>query len=274
MNKGNGPISFPGLGIGKFNIDNVAFSIGGFEIYWYAVLIATGFVLAVLLGLALAKKKGIKQDDVLDGIIWITPVSVICARLYYVIFDPNGSYNSIKEVFAIRDGGMAIYGAVIGAFICAVIHCKIKKIKIADAADMVAPCFLVGQIVGRWGNFVNQEAFGGETTLPWGMQLIINGKETIVHPTFLYESLWNLAGLIILLTLFKYSKKYSGIIFGGYLIWYGIGRFFIEQLRTDQLKVFSVPVSVLVSAVAVLIGIVLVILILRKKKGEDNGTDN
>ena len=274
MNKGNGPISFPGLGIGQFNIDNVAFSIGGFEIYWYAVLIATGFVLAVLLGLALAKKKGIKQDDVLDGIIWITPVSVICARLYYVIFDPNGSYNSIKEVFAIRDGGMAIYGAVIGAFICAVIHCKIKKIKISDAADMVAPCFLVGQIVGRWGNFVNQEAFGGETTLPWGMQLIINGKETIVHPTFLYESLWNLVGLIILLTLFKYSKKYSGIIFGGYLIWYGIGRFFIEQLRTDQLKVFSVPVSVLVSAVAVLAGIVLVILIIRKKKGEDNGTDN
>ncbi|MBR3871000.1 MAG: prolipoprotein diacylglyceryl transferase [Clostridia bacterium] len=274
MNKGNGPISFPGLGIGKFNIDNVAFSIGGFEIYWYAVLIATGFVLAVLLGLALAKKKGIKQDDVLDGIIWITPVSVICARLYYVIFDPNGSYNSIKEVFAIRDGGMAIYGAVIGAFICAVIHCKIKKIKISDAADMVAPCFLVGQIVGRWGNFVNQEAFGGETTLPWGMQLIINGKETIVHPTFLYESLWNLAGLIILLTLFKYSKKYSGIIFSGYLIWYGIGRFFIEQLRTDQLKVFSVPVSVLVSAVAVLAGIVLVILIIRKKKGENNGTDN
>ncbi len=276
MNKGNGTISFPGLGIGEFNIDNVAFKIGDFEIYWYAVLIATGFVLAVLLGLYLAKKKAIKQDDVLDGIIWITPVSVICARLYYVIFDPNGSYNSIKEFFAIRDGGMAIYGAVIGAFVCAVIHCKIKKISILDVADIVAPCFLVGQIVGRWGNFVNQEAFGGETTLPWGMQLIINGKETIVHPTFLYESLWNLGGLIILLSLFKHSRKYKGIIFGGYLIWYGMGRFFIEQLRTDQLKILSVPVSVLVSGIAVIIGITSVVCIIKNvnKKGEEYGEDN
>lgn len=263
--KGHGTVSFPGLGIGELNINNVAFKIGNFEIYWYAIIIAIGFILAVLLGLHLCKSKNIKQDDALDGILWITPVSIICARLYYVIFDPSGVYNSIKDIFNIRGGGLAIYGAVIGAFISAAIHCRIKKINILDAADIVAPSFLVGQILGRWGNFVNQEAFGGETTLPWGMQIYINGKATIVHPTFLYESLWNLLGLILLLKVFK-KQKASGLIFTGYLIWYGLGRFFIEMLRTDQLKFLGMPVSVLVSGIAVIAGIAGSIVILKYQK--------
>lgn len=247
---GIGAISFPNLGIKEFSINNVAFRIFGLEIYWYAIIIATGFLLAVFLGMKLAKKTSITQDNLLDAILWITPFAVVCARLYYVVFDSKGTYESFLDIINIRGGGLGIYGGVIGATIGVFVFCRIKKIKVLEITDIVAPCFLLGQLIGRWGNFVNQEAYGAVTDVPWAMQIYIDGQATKVHPTFLYESLWNLAGLFISLAIFK-NRKHNGTVSFFYMIWYGVGRFIIESLRTDQLLILGIPVSMLVAALSV-----------------------
>ena len=240
------PISFPGLfGDWEFNPSPVAIDIGN-GIYWYGILICLGLILAVLFCSARVKRYGLTEDNVYDLIIWEIPLCVLGARAYYVLFyldlyrDINGKLDWSKMI-AIWDGGLAIYGAVIVAFLTALVVCRWKKINFAAFADLGVIGLLIGQAVGRWGNFMNREAFGGETTLPWRMRLWTSSTEFIeVHPTFLYESLWNLLGIVLILTIVEKSRTFDGENTCFYFIWYGVGRTFIEGLRTDSLYLFDV----------------------------------
>ena len=206
-------VQFPGLGL-EFTINRVALSIGGFNIYWYGVIIAAGMVLAMLFAFRNADDFGINSDRLIDVILVGAVMAIVCARIYYIVFAPF-KYESIWQMIDIRQGGIAIYGAVIGAFVFGGLMAKIRRIPILPLFDLVGICFLIGQGVGRWGNFVNQEAFGSNTTLPWGMysegtyNYLLSVQATLaaegvtvdptqpVHPTFLYESIWCLAGVVI-----------------------------------------------------------------------------
>ncbi len=269
-------ISFPKLNL-TLNIDRVAFTIGEKNIYWYGIIIAVGFLLAVVCALHLAKKYGMKQDTVIDIVMIAAPVSIVCARLYYVAFNWDYYISHPEEIIRIWNGGLAIYGAVIAAIAVAVIYCKLKKENLALFCDIGAVGLLIGQSIGRWGNFVNQEAFGTNTNLPWGMtgsgikedlySLMAKGVNVDaslpVHPTFLYESVWNFVFLVIFLLLFN-KRKFDGQIFAGYLISYGFGRFFIEGLRTDSLLIGSLRVSQLVAVLCVLSGVFIMVYNLKK----------
>ena len=244
-------VQFPGLGL-ALTVNRVALSIGGFNIYWYGVIIAAGMMLALLYAFRNAVDFGIDSDRLVDVIAIGTVMAIVCARIYYVAMAPF-KYNSIWEMIDIRLGGIAIYGAVIGAFVFGGLAAKWRKIPLLPLFDLVSLGFLIGQGIGRWGNFVNQEAFGTNTTLPWGMysegteaylksvQVTLPAGMTVdptapVHPTFLYESIWCLAGFVILASLVK-RRKFNGQIFLSYIIWYGLGRSWIEGLRTDSLLV-------------------------------------
>ena len=269
-------IAFPNLGI-SINADRVAFSIGGHEIYWYGIIIAFGFALALIVALNLAKKYSMKSDTVLDIVLYATPLSIIGARLYYVAFRWESYAQNPIEILKIYNGGIAIYGAIITAVLVTVIYCKIKKENLALFCDIGAIALLIGQAVGRWGNFFNQEAFGTNTNLPWAMtgnlikdelfSLLSNGADVDpalpVHPTFLYESLWNVIFVFVFLMLFK-RRKFDGEIFCSYLVSYGLGRFFIESFRTDSLYIGSFRVSQIVAVFSVVLGISLIIYNYRK----------
>ncbi len=243
-------ISFPGLGIKEFALDPEAFSLFGRPVMWYGVIISFAMILAVLYVLYRAKhNENIKQDDVFDYAIWAILCGVIGARLYYVImeFDEYKGetvLETLKNCIAIWEGGLAIYGGIIAGLIALVVVSHFKKIKLGKTLDMVAPAVMIAQAIGRWGNFFNAEAHGGPTTLPWRMG--IRGSEfpttVYVHPTFLYESLWNVLGFI-LINLFYKKKKYDGQIVVMYFTWYGFGRMLIEGLRTDSLYVGSFRIS-------------------------------
>lgn len=256
-------IAFPGLWGLKITISRVAFSIFGINIYWYGIIIAAAFLLAVLLGLRSSKKYGMDPDNIIDLVIFAAPAAIICARLYYVIFSWDLYKDNLLDVFNTRKGGLAIYGGVIGALATAYIYCRIKKIRFLELFDFVVPYIVMAQGIGRWGNFVNQEAYGVNTTLPWGMTsekirselsvLNIPGvnPDLPVHPTFLYESLWDL-GVFLFLIWFRKRKKVSGEVFFLYAMLYGAGRAFIEGLRTDSLMLGGVRVSQLLSIVFVI----------------------
>ena len=237
-------VTFPGLGL-AFTLDPVAFSIGSFHIYWYGVIIALGFFLGVAFCCWQAKKFGLKPDDILDMILFAAPGGIIGARLYYIIFNSeiyrndDGSLN-LMACLDIHRGGLAIYGGIIAGVLIACLVARYKKIPFPALADVCAFGLLIGQIAGRWGNFMNAEAHGGPTDLPWRMGLEIGGKYMEVHPTFLYESLWNLVGLCLLCWLLhKGLRAFDGMYFLLYVAWYGLGRGFIEGLRTDSLYLFS-----------------------------------
>ena len=240
------PISFPGLfGDWEFNPSPVAINFGN-GIYWYGILICLGLILAVLFCSHQSKKYGLNEDNVYDLIIWEIPLCVIGARLYYILFyldlyrNSDGTLN-FSRMIAIWDGGLAIYGAVIVAFLVLAVFCKTKKLSFGAFADLGVMGLLIGQSVGRWGNFMNREAFGGETTLPWRMRLWTSTTEFIeVHPTFLYESLWNLIGLLLIVFIISKARTFDGENTCFYFIWYGLGRFMIEGLRTDSLYLFDV----------------------------------
>ena len=242
-------ISFPGLGL-TMNPD-YKLDIGPFSIYYYGVLIALGLLLAAIYGLRRGKQFGLTQDDILDGALAIVPFAIICARAYYCIFSWNEYKANPIEVLYIWNGGLAIYGGVIGAAIGIVVYCKIKKIPIGTALDITALGFLIGQSIGRWGNFFNREAFGSvtESFLRMGLQNAVTGEVLYHHPTFLYESLWNLIGFIGLHFLSK-RRKYDGQIALGYAAWYGLGRTFIEGLRTDSLYWGQFRVSQMLAAIS------------------------
>lgn len=262
-------ISFNGLGL-EFSINRVAFSIGNFNVYWYGVIIAFGLALALLYGTRECKKVGLSLDDFYNMVLICIPSAIVCARLYYVIFSFDLYKDNLISVFDIRNGGIAIYGGIIGAFIAIYVYCKIKKIKIGIPLDMLAVGLLIGQAVGRWGNFVNGEAFGSYTSLPWAMT-IKSGTKIIaesVHPTFLYESLWNGLGIVVLL-LFKKHKKFDGEIFSLYMVWYGLGRMLIEGLRSDSLYIGSFRVSQLLSLVILVSGLLIIIINRIKLKKEN-----
>ena len=239
------PIRFPGLfGDWTFTASAKALDIGK-GVYWYGIIIAIGLLMALLFCMKQRKKYGISEDDLLDGLLWGIPFGIIGARLYYVIFyldlyrNSDGTINW-REVIAIWDGGLAIYGGVIATVIVALLLSRHRKFKIGAMLDLVVMGLLIGQIFGRWGNFMNREAFGAETTLPWRMQLTTTAGTLIeVHPTFLYESLWNLIGLLLIVFVVSKARRFDGENTLFYFLWYGIGRFWIEGLRTDSLYLFN-----------------------------------
>ena len=252
-------VSFPGLGI-EFTIDNVAFRIGSFEIYWYAVIILCGFMLAVFYAFRSGRRFGVNTEDMIDVVLVGLICGIIGARLYYVIFHIE-SFHSLSDVINIRDGGLGIYGGVILAFVGGGLMCKRRNIHLFSMFDLVGMGFLIGQGIGRWGNFANQEAFGTETSLPWGMMSINTGNVT-VHPCFLYESIWCLTGFAILHFLSKKWYVFRGQYFLLYLAWYGLGRSWIEGLRTDSLYLIPdvIRVSQLLAVLCVLTAVPIIIL--------------
>lgn len=260
------PIAFT-LPIGK----------NGWDIYWYGIIIASGFLLAVLYAAKNAKRFNINFDRLLDVVIVTTPVAILCARTYYVLFDGE-RISGISDFFGFGNNsgfsGIAIYGGVIGAAVCGTVMCKIKKIKIFDALDLAAVGFLIGQGIGRWGNFMNQEAYGSFTGSSfWGMQserTILEMGEGLVHPCFLYESIWCIAGFFLLNYLSK-KREFSGQISLCYCAWYGFGRAVIELLRTDSLMIGPIKVSFLLSLlIAVSAVAVLITFKLRKNQSQSN----
>lgn len=264
-------IAFPKLGW-RFAIDGTLaeFTLFGQEISikWYGVIIALGFLLAMIYGMRRAKSLDIDPDRMVDVALVCTVVGFAAARLYYVLFSPDRAeyFANPVKILHVWEGGIAIYGGIIGAFLCGVLMCKLCKVHLPSMMDLAALGFLIGQSVGRWGNFFNQEAFGGNTDLPWGMtgniiQAGVNGSgydaALPVHPTFLYESLWCLLGFVLLHMLSKKAYKFKGEIFSLYLVWYGVGRFFIELTRTDSLMLGKMKVSCFVAILTVLLGLLL-----------------
>ena len=239
------PISFPGLfGDWEFTASPVMLNIGH-GVYWYGFLIAAGLLLALLFCMKQSKKFGLTEDNVIDLVLWATPFSIIGARLYYVVFyldlfrNADGGLNW-GHMVAIWDGGLAIYGAVIAAFLTAFIFCRVKKLKLWAMTDLCVMGLMIGQAIGRWGNFMNREAFGGLTTLPWRMRLWTSAYQYIeVHPTFLYESLWNVIGLLLIYFVVTRGRRFDGENTCFYFVWYGLGRLWIEGLRTDSLYLFD-----------------------------------
>ena len=249
------PITFPNLGI-TVDPSPVAFTVFGKDIYWYGIIIALGFLLAVIYMMRRAPVFGMTQDDVLDEVLWAVPIGVVCARLYYCIFYWELYAANPISVLYIWEGGLAIYGGVIGGAITILVVSRVKKIKTGTMLDIAAMAVLIGQIFGRWGNFMNREAHGAVTDCFFKMGLVdASGAVTYYHPTFLYESVWNLVGFLALHFLTK-KRKFDGQIFLSYLTWYGLGRVWIEGLRTDSLYLFStgIRVSQLVAALCVVIG--------------------
>jgi len=238
------PISFPGLFPNwEFNPPRVALNIGN-GIYWYGIIICFGLILAVLFCAWRAKDYGLTSDHVYDMIVWQIPFCILGSRIYYVIFyldlyrNPDGTFN-FGKMLAIWDGGLAIYGTVIMSCIVLKLFCKKRKIPFGAFADLGVMGLLIGQAIGRWGNLINREAFGGETELPWRMRLWTSATEYIeVHPTFLYESLWNVVGLLLIVFFIAKIRTFDGENACFYFIWYGIGRAWIEGLRTDSLYLF------------------------------------
>ena len=241
-------ITFPGLGL-ELNPPR-GFAIPGtdFMIYFYGVIIAVGLVLAVIYGMHRSSQFGLKQDDILDGVLFIVPFAIICARAYYCIFEWE-QYHSFADLINIRKGGLAIYGGVIGAAVGVVVFSRIKKVSLPAVLDLVALGFLIGQSIGRWGNFINREAYGAPTEFFLRMGLVVDGQQQYFHPTFLYESLWNAVGFIALHFLSK-KRQYDGQIALGYVAWYGLGRALIEGLRMDSLYLGPFRVSQLLAAVS------------------------
>ena len=256
-------VTFKGLENVSFEFSPVAFTVFGKPIYWYGIVITVGIILSAIYAFWRAKKLGIKTDDMYDYAIFIVIFGIIGARLFYVLTNLD-QYKSFKSIIAIWNGGLAIYGGLIAGVLTVIVVSRVKKIKVLRVLDAIAPSVMIGQMLGRWGNYFNQEAFGCNTSLPWGMKSYViqesgNLQGTVeyleanaydiknklgmtvnpqgyVHPTFLYEGLWNLIGFIIINALYK-KRKFDGQMFLMYAAWYGLGRGFIEMLRTDSLLI-------------------------------------
>lgn len=261
-------VSFPGLGIGEFSFDRVAFELFGKAIYWYGVIIMLGILAAFIHALIRGKQEGVKTDDILDIGIFTVLFGVIGARLYYVVTTlDTHEYKSFIDVIAIWEGGLAIYGGIIAGCIAIVVTCLVKKINPLKVTDCIAPGVGLAQAIGRWGNFMNGEAYGYEVAedsllYPFRMGLISEYTEGTAmryyHPTFLYESLWNLVGFVLITLLYR-KKKFNGQITLMYFTWYGFGRMFIEGLRTDSLYVGPFRISQVIGAVCFLAGSALLV---------------
>lgn len=276
-------IWFPNLGIEIDHLSRTAFTVFGQDIYWYGIFIGLGVILGVLLALHEAKRTGQNPDTYLDFIIYAMIIAIIGARLYYVIFSWDFYSQHPEKIFAIREGGLAIYGGIIGGVLTAIVYSHVKKKNFWVMADTMAPSLILGQMLGRWGNFFNKEAFGGFTDNLFAMRyqlsqvrasdvtpdilqnlVTVNGVDYIqVHPTFLYESFWSLCVFIILLILQR-KKKFNGQVCATYFFGYALGRVWIEGLRTDRLCIGNVPVSQALSAVLIIASVVLYVYCKKK----------
>ena len=266
-------VAFPKLGL-EFEFNPVAFSIGDIHVAWYGILIAAGILLAMVFAMTQCKKFGIIADKLMNAALGGVIGGIIGARAYYVIFTWDQYKDDLSSIFKTWEGGMAIYGGLIGGLVVGLLVAKISKIRIRPALDITSMGFLIGQSIGRWGNFINVEAFGGNTDLPWGMTspsitaylqehyselsaLGMNVDSTApVHPCFLYESLWCALGFLLLF-LYRKHRKFDGEIFLMYSVWYGAGRFVIEGLRTDSLTIVTIRVSQLLAGLVVVAGVIL-----------------
>ena len=278
------PISFPGLfGDWEFNPDPIAIHIGH-GVYWYGIILACAMLAGLFLCMKQAKRFGLTEDNVLDLVLWAVPCCILGSRIYYVIFYLDLYRNADGgldwgRIIAIWDGGLAIYGTVIAGVIVVLIFTKVKKLRFAAMTDLAAMGLLLGQIIGRWANFINREAFGGLTELPWRMRLWVSASQYIeVHPTFLYESLWNLAGLLLMLFVVTKGRRLDGEHTWFYFLWYGLGRSWIEGLRTDSLYLFDwtfmgqpIRVSQALSMVMVVVAAVMLFYNIKIKKRTADG---
>ncbi len=258
-------ISFPRLGI-SFDIDPAAVRIGSKNIYWYALIILTGFLLGLLLASSRSEKSGIRKDNIWDIALIGIIAGIIGARIYYVLFALDEFKDDFLDVFKIWEGGLAIYGGIIGSFISTCIYCRVKKINLPCTLDVCCAGLLLGQAIGRWGNFVNCEVYGGVTDSVLGMS--INGAAP-VQPLFLYESLWNFAGVILILLLSGRKKK-NGQVFLFYLFWYSCGRLVLEGMRDTAYILYLIPgvlgVSQFAAALFILLSIAGYVYVSRSKK--------
>ena len=265
-------VSFPGLGINDLPVNRVAFSIGSFNVYWYGILIAIGLLLAVLYAYFNAHRYYVDRNKLIDCVIVGIVTAIIGARAYYVIFKWDYFSAHPSEIIDIRDGGIAIYGAIIGALVGGLIMAKIRHMKFLPILDITMTSFLIGQAIGRWGNFFNQEAFGTPTDNVFRM-VSENTGGVGVHPCFLYESVWCALGFLFLFLFNRKFQKYHGQVFYLYLVWYGLERTFVEGLRTDSLYLpfqvfgYDIRVSQALSAVLVIAGIILLIVNRKKNDG-------
>ena len=250
-------------------MDRVAFTVFGIDVMWYGILMATGMILGTYLALKEAKRVGISEDDVLNLAIFAIPAGVLGARLYYVIFNWGFYSQNPSQILNFRGGGMAIHGALIGGILAGLIYTKIKKINFLKMADIALIGMPLAQAIGRWGNYINGEAHGGPTDLPWG--IMVDGVK--VHPTFLYESIWDF-GIFIFLWIFRKKKKYEGQVAIYYIILYSLGRFFIEGLRTDSLMIGPLRMAQVISLVGVVGGIIAHIYLLKKSNNKIERQNN
>lgn len=261
-------ITFPALNL-KFNISNIAISLFGINIYWYGVIIISAICISLLLCKKDDGKYGISFETIIEWFLWVLPISIIGARIYYVVFNIN-QYNGIQDVLDFRSGGLAIYGALIFGVLTTIVFCKIKKIKFLDILDYVIPYLALSQAIGRWGNFVNAEAYGTETKALLRMGIYENEIYKEVHPAFLYES-FVLIIIFVVLNRLKLKRKYSGQITYIYLFLYGLIRMFIEQIRSDSLMLYNLKISQVVSLVIFVIsGMILSNRKLKCRKTEKN----
>lgn len=261
-------ISFPMFGENFAINPPYCINIGTFCIYFYGIIIALGLLLALVYGVRNGKRLDIEADTIYDLVIWGVIAAVIGARLYYCAFNWSSYADNPAKIFAIRDGGLAIYGGIIGAIIAVWIRCRMKKISIFPALDIMSFGLFIGQCIGRWGNFFNREAFGYETDVFCRMGLTLNGSTMYVHPTFLYESLWNFVGFLAMHFYSKKHRKYKGQFFILYVFWYGLGRAFIEGMRSDSLWLIPdvIRVSQLLAAVTCIAALIVYILNARRLK--------
>ena len=257
-------------------IDPIAIAFGPLQVHWYGVIIGLAIILALYIAVRETEKRGLDKDLFMDLMLWAIPIAILSARLYYVIFKWNYYSQNPGEIIAIWNGGLAIHGALIGGVITAIVFTKKKQVSFWQLVDIAAPSIILGQAIGRWGNFINQEAHGGEVTraflenlqLPEFIinQMYINGA--YYHPTFLYESIWNFVGFILLILLRKVNMR-RGEMFLSYVIWYSVGRFIIEGMRTDSLMLTeSLRMAQTISAVLIIAAVV--VLLYRRAKGYSN----
>ena len=258
-------ITFPKLGF-SLNLSPVAFTVGTKEVYWYALIILFGFLMGIFLVSFDSEKRGLSKDNVLDIALWGMVSGVICARIYYVLFSLDEFRGDWLGIFRIWEGGIAIYGAIIGAVLSTFIYCKKKKLNIFNTFDVCCIGLLLGQAIGRWGNFTNCEVFGRPTDFLLGMS--INGN-TPVHPLFFYESMWSFAG-VILLAILRNKKKKNGQIFFGYVLWYSVGRLVLEGMRDTRYILYVIPdvlgISQLVAALLIILSVAGIIYVTKSNK--------
>lgn len=240
-------VYFPGFGL-EFKFSSIAITLFGIDIYWYSIFIVFAIIIALFIFKKQDGKFGIEFQTILDLSLYLIPISFLSARAYYVMFNPERYLNDPLQIFNFRNGGIAIYGGIIGGVITCIVFCKKRKINLLNLLDYIVPSLALGQAIGRWGNFINVEAYGEATTLPWRMGIFENGLYKEVHPTFLYESIATFAIFFILIQISK-KRRYKGQVTYYYLILYSFVRFFIEGLRIDSLMFYNFRISQIVSII-------------------------